>query len=233
MNWFKTITVGALVCLAIPSLAEVGPWQLEAQDEDKDIQVFTRTVGDSPLKEFKGVTHIKSDVSAFVALLQDQESATTWLHNVIEYTIIDAPSSTESLIYTVNKTPWPVTDRDAYIRSVFSADKMGAVTSTITGESDFAEDSEDFVRMPELLGAWKFTPMQDGMVEVIYQVHANPGGSLPDWLVNSIVVETPMETLANLHEVITDEKYQKQTFAFIQDAMTANTQMALEDTLVE
>jgi hypothetical protein len=219
MNWLKTFTAATSMLVASLSFADVGPWELEAQDEDKDISVFTRTVDGSPLKEFKGVTHIKTDVSAFVALLRDTDSATDWMHNVKDFKVMTRPSDTENVVYTVNNTPWPVTDRDAYIRSVMTATATGAVTSSLTAEPEFKEANEDYIRMPELKGSWVFTPQAEGMVEVVYQVHANPGGSLPDWLVNTIVVETPMNTLSNLQEIVVKDKYQGQTFAFIEEAI--------------
>ncbi len=231
MNWFKSITAAAAVSLSMASMADVGPWELEAHDKDKDIKVFTRTVGESPLKEFKGVTNIKADVNAFVALLKDPDVATEWMHNVVEFNVIESPSDTENVVYTVNHTPWPVTNRDAYIRSVMSANASGVVTSTIKAEPEFAELNDDYIRMPQILGAWTFSPKEEGMVEVTYQVHANPGGSLPDWLVNAIVVETPLETLSNLQEVITNEKYQNQTFAFIEQAKMVEE--AVADAVVE
>ena len=233
MNWFKTISAAAAVCVSFSVMADVGPWELEAQDEDKGIQVYTRTVGESPLKEFKGVTEIKADVNAFVALLKDDSVATKWMHNVIEFNVIDSPSDTENLVHTINHAPWPVTNRDAYIRSIMSADKNGVVISALKAEPEYAEQNEDYIRMPALVGAWTFTPKEDGLVEVVYQVHANPGGSLPDWLVNSIVVETPMETLSNLQEIITDEKYQNQTFAFITEAMMPEEKEVVAEATVE
>ena len=140
------------------------------------------------------------------------------MHNVIQFDVMESPSDTKNVVYTVNKTPWPVTNRDAYIQSEMSADASGVVTSRIIAVPTYKENNEDYIRMPELKGAWVFTPQEEGVVEVVYQVHANPGGSLPNWLVNSIVVETPMNTLTNLHKVIKDEKYQGQSFAFIEQA---------------
>ena len=228
MQWFKKMGLLGAMVFASHTMAEVTPWELEAHDEDKDIKVFTRSVGDSPLKEFKGVTHIKADVSDFVALLKDPDVATSWMHNVIQFDVMESPSDTVNVVYTVNKTPWPVTDRDAYIRSVMTADENGAVTSSLTAVPAYKEANEDFIRMPELKGAWVFTPKEEGMVEVVYQVHANPGGSLPTWLVNAIVVETPMETLTNLHDIIQDEKYKGQTFAFIEAAKPVVAEVAAE-----
>ena len=166
-----------------------------------------------------------------MALLKDPDVATEWMHNVVEFNVIESPSDTENVVYTVNHTPWPVTNRDAYIRSIMSATESGVVTSTIKAEPEFAELNDDYIRMPQVLGAWTFSPKEEGMVEVTYQVHANPGGSLPDWLVNAIVVETPLETLSNLQEIVTSEKYQNQTFAFIEQAKMVEE--AVADAVVE
>lgn len=151
---------------------------------------------------------------------------------MVEFKVEDSPSQTENIVYTVNKTPWPVTNRDAFIRSELSADANGVVTSTLTGVPDFKAGNDDYIRMPELKGAWTFAPMEAGMVEVTYQVHANPGGSLPNWLVNAIVIETPMNTLQNLHDVIHNEKYQGKTYAFIDQAKAA-AEMAVETVVSE
>jgi hypothetical protein len=218
MKRLTILASAALLSLSQLSIADVSPWQLEAHDEDKDIKVFTREVEGSELKEFKGVTHIKADVNAFVALLKDDPQATSWMHNVIVFDVKDRINDEETVIYTVNEAPWPVTNRDVYIRSVMTADAHGVVTSSIKAESDYGDINEDYVRMPNVNGQWVFTPQAEGMVEVVYQAHANPGGSLPDWLVNSIVVETPMETLTNLHEKIQEEQYQNKTYAFIENA---------------
>jgi len=222
MSLFKKAAAITLMSVSSFSFAEVSPWELEAHDEDKDIKVFTRSVGESPLKEFKGVTQITAPVSAFVAVLKDTDVATNWMHNVVEFDVMESPNETESVVYTVNKTPWPVTDRDAYVRSVMTANADGSVVSTISAAPTYKENNEDYIRMPELAGTWTFTPKEDGVTEVVYQVHANPGGSLPTWLVNAIVVETPMNTLSNLQELVVAEKYQGQSFVFMQQATTEN-----------
>ncbi|EAT13162.1 START domain-containing protein [Bermanella marisrubri] len=201
--------------------SSVSEWDLEADNEDLAIEVFTRSVGDSPLKEFKGVTFIKAPVTAFVALLEDTKRATQWMHNVIQFDMVEEISDTEKVVYTVNETPWPVTDRDVYVHSSFVADSKGAVTSHLRAQGGHTKN-DDFVRMPSIQGKWEFTPQDDGMTKVVYQVHADPGGSLPDWLVNAIVVDTPLNTLENLHEVIHDEQYQDKEYDFINKAIAAD-----------
>lgn len=225
MSWLKPLATAATLMVATFSFAQAqqsyGEWNEETYEEDLDIRVFTREVANSELKEFKGVTHIKAPVSAFVALLKDTAVSTEWMKDVVEYEVLDEVSETESLVYTVNAAPWPVTNRDAVIRSHMSQDENQVVTVKLSAEPEGKAKNEDYVRMPELTGFWQFTPQQEGVVEVVYQVHANPGGSLPTWLVNSIVVETPLETLTNLHEKVLEEKYQGQSFAFMESKTDA------------
>jgi len=55
------------------------------------------------------------------------------------------------------------------------------------------------------------------MVEVLYQVHSEPGGNLPSWLVNSIVVSQPFYTLVKMKKMITRPKYRNAEYEFIKD----------------
>ena len=92
MKRLTILVSAALLSLSQFSLADVSPWQLEAHDEDRDIKVFTREVAGSELNEFKGVTHIKTDLNAFVALLKDDPQATRWMNNVIGFEVKDRVS---------------------------------------------------------------------------------------------------------------------------------------------
>lgn len=222
MSWFKPVFAAASLLLASASFAAqtTGEWKEEAFEEDLDIRVYTREVANSPLKEFKGVTRVNVPTSALVALLKDSEAATEWMKDVVHYEMLEQVSETESVIYTINKAPWPVTNRDLVTRSIMSQDENKVVTVQITAEPQGKEINDDYIRIPELTGFWKFIPQENGVVEVVYQVHANPGGSLPTWLVNSIVIETPLETLTKMHDKVGLDKYQGKTYVFMQDSAT-------------
>jgi len=45
---------------------------------------------------------------------------------------------------------------------------------------------------------WIFENLDTKKTKVTYQMHAEPGGSLPAWLINSSVVDPPYKTLINL-----------------------------------
>jgi len=218
MKWLSALLAGVGICIANIASAEVAPWALAFHDTDQDIKIFTRVVAGSPVKEFKGITHVKTTASAFVALQRDVDVATQWLNDLRRLEVVDSPADNENVIYTIHDAPWPVSDRDSYVRSVMSADSAGVVTLTMTAEPDFAKKNKGYVRISSLQGSWVISPQPDGMIEVVYQVHSNPGGSLPTWATNSIVVDTPLKTLRNFRKIVLKEKYQGKTFKFIDAA---------------
>ncbi len=69
------------------------------------------------------------------------------------------------------------------------------------------QDTETTADLPKKLvpishvaGYWQFTKVEDNITDVVYQFVSDPGGNIPDWLVNSFVVQSPYHTLENLRE---------------------------------
>ena len=56
--------------------------------------------------------------------------------------------------------------------------------------------------MPEVKGAWRFKPLEDGRTEVYYQQHGSAGGFMPAGLVNKRAVNILFHTLYSLREVL-------------------------------
>ena len=105
-----------------------------------------------------------------------------------------------SWVYSQFNAPWPVKPRDSIVRvaTEFSAD--GSVMRYLNEETEYLPLPQGFVRVSQLEGFWQLKPVEGG-VEVVYQVHSDPGGSLPAWLANSFVVDAPFNTLINLRQL--------------------------------
>ncbi|KPX87998.1 Collagenase-related protease [Pseudomonas syringae pv. rhaphiolepidis] len=56
------------------------------------------------------------------------------------------------------------------------------------------------MRVTEVKGFWKMVPKGSNQTEVTYQVHTEPGGSVPSMLANKFVVDAPFNTLKALRE---------------------------------
>ncbi|MES2820102.1 MAG: START domain-containing protein [Pseudomonadota bacterium] len=175
--------------------AQAEEWQL-AKDE-AGIRVYLKTVPGSAYKAFRGVATITADIKGLRALQDDVQGSCTWIHECREQRLIMHQGS-ESWTYTVFNTPWPVTPRDSVLRVTTVEEADGGLTRILEGVPDYLPEGKGFVRVSKVQGIWKLTPKGDAAVEVLYEVHSEPGGSVPSWLANSFVVDAPYNTLQAL-----------------------------------
>jgi hypothetical protein len=112
-------------------------------------------------------------------------------------------TDTDQYHYLDNKAPWPVSNRDGIYHFTYAKADDGAVTVRVEAVPDYLPQREGKVRIPQAQGQWKLVPSTDG-VTVTYQMHASPGGAIPNWLANRTVVDTPYGTLKALRSHLQD-----------------------------
>lgn len=206
--------VTALTALTLP--AQAGDWRESYYDKDNDVRVFTRRVEGSDMNAFRGVTFVNSTLTAPIALLQDVDRAHEWVFNCKAMAVIEELSPTNALYYTVTSMPWPVMNRDSISETHILQDpQTGAVTVTMDARNDVFPENDDHVRVRQFSGTWTIEPQGEGVVKVTYEAHADPGGGIPSWLVNSFVVDAPLNTLRRFRRLVVEEQYQTATRDFI------------------
>jgi ribosome-associated toxin RatA of RatAB toxin-antitoxin module len=191
-------------------------WRLKK--EANGIRCYTRIVPESGFKEYKAVAKIESTLSGLVALVADMDNAPEWIDTCVEGRVLKRIASNETITYSVNDAPWPVKDRDAAVHTKIRQDAVTKqVTVSLVGISDYLPAAPQRIRVKKLKGFWQFTPKSNGWVEVHYQVHCEPGGHLPSWLVNSVVVEQPYKTLLGMKDAVGKKRYQEKRYTFIEE----------------
>jgi len=196
-----------ILCLLtiLPIWAGQNPWQTVKEKEG--IIVKTRAVEGSGFKEFQGVTYVRASLASLIALLSDTSAYTQWMPNCIEAYQVKRTSAYENFIYTLRKAPWPVANRDMVIHTVTTRNKNDhSILIRMAGAPGLVPEKAGTVRVDKLAGFWKLTPRGD-TVEIIYQVHADLGGNVPEWLANSTSVDQPYKVLSNIRQLVTADKY--------------------------
>ena len=189
-------------------------WKLAL--DQKGVKVHTRKIAGIDFKEFRGSTTVKTSLSSLVALVMDAAAASEWMKNCSKSELLKQTSPHAVYNYSLSKAPWPVKDRDSVIQQVVTQDKESlVVTIKQAAKPDFIAEKKGVIRVKRIQGLWQFTPQKDGTVEVVYQVLSDPGGGIPPWLVNSMIVSQPYETLLKLHKIVQKEKYQQADLAYI------------------
>jgi ribosome-associated toxin RatA of RatAB toxin-antitoxin module len=208
------LSVLLLIAFIFPNMS--GAWELAKKGDG--ITVYTRSVIGSGFKEYKAAMKIKASLSSMVAIVEDVSAYPSWIHTCKEGKLLKRINEKETYNYTINDAPWPVSDRDAAVHNKISQNPEDrVVTINIKGIPDYIPEKTGLQRVKKIEGFWRFTPLENGSVEVVYQVHTEPGGNLPSWLVNSIVVSQPFHTLLNMQKVISQPKYKQATYWFIKE----------------
>jgi hypothetical protein len=196
-----------LGCLAVllalygsPICSAESAWTLAKQSEG--ISVYTRSVADSPLKEFRGDVELAASVEQVLAVLRDASTFPDWLPDTLDCRLLRT-SDVERTIYIETHAPWPVWNRDGVFHFTFSRDPGldGAANVRVEAIPGLVPPREGKVRVPRSDGFWRIEPKAGG-VHVSYQIHADPGGWVPVWLANITVVRMPFKTLKNLRRQV-------------------------------
>ncbi len=207
----RTIALIVLLSITVPA------WSWESAREQEGIQVYTRKIENSPIAESLGVITVDASLSAVAALIMDADRQQEWIDSVDESRLLRRVTDRKVYLYTVSRAPWPVADRDAVVYSELSQDRSGIVTIQSHATPDFLPPAEGLLRIRAVDSTWKLIPRAGHQVKLCYRVHSDPGGQLPAWLVNSVVVNQPYNTLQNLRERVQQPPYRDAAFPTIHE----------------
>ncbi|WNJ21591.1 START domain-containing protein [Pontibacter sp. G13] len=208
MTRFLTPLILFLFLYILPLQAQQSDWKLEKSKDG--IEIYTRSVPGSGFKEFRGIAQLEGSLQSVVAVLQDADKFEDWMPSTKRSNLIEAPSSGHKIMYVETSAPFPVSNRDGVYHYTFGdvTDAGSRVEIDVQAVPGHLPEKKGIVRIQHTQGKWVITQTAPDRVQVLYQVHSEPGGSIPSWLANSAVVDIPFETLKRLQERIRMPEYQ-------------------------
>ncbi|MDD1964934.1 START domain-containing protein [Pseudomonas putida] len=197
MGSLYRIAFGVGLTVLVAGVAQADDWKV-AKNED-GIKVSLSDVAGSQYKAYQGVTTIKASVAKLRGLQEDVAGACAWVHECKSQKVLKHEGD-KTWTYTQFNTPWPVTPRDSVLQITTVEGTDGSLTRNLLGQPTYIPEEKGFVRVAQVEGFWKLVPKGPNETEVTYQVHTEPGGSVPSWLANKFVVDAPFNTLKALRE---------------------------------
>jgi hypothetical protein len=171
-------------------------WELEKNKNG--IKIYTRSTDQSRIKEFKAITTVNAKrirVAEIIARITDYVN---WYPDCSDAKILEEISSTERKVYYRIDLPWPTADRDIIMNLKVKVNNEKKETLLLFTQSSGGKKKVDgVVRMTFAKGYWKLVT-EGSQTKVHYQFIADPGGSLPDWIINMFLVDGPYDTLVAL-----------------------------------
>ncbi|GAB4513919.1 MAG: hypothetical protein Tsb0020_32290 [Haliangiales bacterium] len=201
------LVIGLVAAVAAPAWAG---WEEEKAEDG--ITVSSREVSGSDLKEFKGLVYMDTTIQSLVALMNDTEAATKWLHDCKEAKVAKDISTAERVTYTVVNAPWPLDDRDMYVHSKISYDRAKEqISIKLTGKEGFAPKKDGKVRVRSIRGWWVFTQTKSGKVRVVYQIYSDAQAP-SDSAANGAMEDAVFESLKNMRRLVQKAPYKGYKF---------------------
>jgi hypothetical protein len=126
------------------------------------------------------------------------------MYNIKISNAVGEPTNHNGVVYVVQKTPI-LKDRDICFE--YKISRSGDSVQFGFHEKPNCTPATDYVRVQFFRGMFKLTP-KGGDVEVVYEVAADPGGSVPSMVANTMSVDIPFTTLSNIHTKVNLAKYE-------------------------
>jgi hypothetical protein len=179
------------------------PWEMI--DDGDGIRVYKREIPGQELPGFRGETVMRAPLERIVAELQDYKHHTEWMESCTASFMIKDLGGGHVIDYNRTEAPWPVWDRDVVLDShwISSADGRLVTVEFVNTDPSLAPLPEKTVRMPHLSGFYRMWKIDGEKTKVVYQVEADPGGSIPTWLAKRVARDLPFNTLAVLRKRVT------------------------------
>jgi len=197
---FLWIWMAVLLLPAVPRVAHadsaweyIGTWD--------GVRVSRKNVAGSDVLAFRGEIVAPIHIGKVMAAFLDRSQRRFWVDRFSDQKTLETISPLSEIYWIRFGLPFPITDRDYVFRADGSNDLAHHVfTAKIKSVTDGRKGPDDccvravaygtFYRFEALPGTEK-TKMQ-------VEVHTDPKGAIPDWLVNIIQKKWPSKTLGGL-----------------------------------
>lgn len=176
-------------------------WKLT---KDKDgIRVYQSEVKGSNYKSIKVECTLEGTYDKLMAILNDVNLHKNWVYNNKTSALLKRISPTEFYYYSETSLPWPMTNRDAVVHLRMTKDSLNRFVKVVAiAEPTYIPQKSGKVRVPQSNVQWYVTMPSTKTIHIIYTFEADPGGSVPPWLVNSFADKGPYESFKKLGQLL-------------------------------
>jgi hypothetical protein len=176
-------------------------WKLS---KDKDgIRVYESDVQNSNFKSIKVECVLQGTYDKLMAILNDVARHKEWIYHSKTSNILKRNSTRDFYYYTETSMPWPMSNRDAVVHLTMNRDSLNRFLKiTATGVPDYIPEKSGKVRVPRSSINWYVTMPSSTSINIVYTFDADPGGSIPGWLVNMFADKGPYESFKKLSELL-------------------------------
>ncbi|MCO4761891.1 MAG: hypothetical protein KC502_10320 [Myxococcales bacterium] len=198
-NMSLLLIMAALVASASTAFA-APKWQFVTSGEG--VRVYNFPEKGRSVPRFRGVATIDAPALQLLAILGDVQRSCEWNTACKHSILLSRTDDLRMVFHNRLKAPWPVSDRDAILKTNASISADGSVVRATFRAIRYAKrpPASGVVRFPRLIGQYKMTVISPTRTRVVYTIDSDSGGWLPGWMVRYATKNVPIGTLAGLRK---------------------------------
>ncbi len=191
---FAGLALGVVLLAVAPALA-AGGW--EKIDEEDGIKVYKKDVAGSSVVAFRGEATVDAPLEKVLWVLADNDHRTEWVDRLVESIVLEKKGPFDYVVYQHFSAPFPVSDRDYVYRGRATRDARGIVTLDLHSVEHPKAPPTVGVRADLIHSRYLLTPKGDKTF-VVVEIHMDPRGAIPTFVVNLVQKSWPKKTLRGL-----------------------------------
>jgi len=198
-----TIKIACLFSFSVLTLTGYSQYNWKLSKEKDGIKVYQSEVKNSNLKSIKVECVLQGTYDKLMTILNDVSRHKEWVYNSKTAYILKRNSPYEFYYYTETSIPWPMSNRDGVVHLTMTRDSLNRFLKiTAEGSPNFIPEKSGKVRVPRSSVNWYVTMPSSTSISIVYTFEADPGGSMPAWLVNMFADKGPYESFKKLSEIL-------------------------------
>jgi hypothetical protein len=212
--------------LSAPALAAIDPnltavalkdggagWELV--DKGKEMVLYEREVPGSDVIAFKGVGVLEAPLARVASIILDVEHAHEWVDSMEESKLLKRLSPLEYVAYSHIGTPFVMKDREfvSHVQmEIDPASKSFSLTYKMVDDESAPKTS--YIRGQLIHSRFLLQSLDGGKrTSLLAEVHADPRGSVPKWIVNLFQRAWPKNTFKGIQKQLEKRKEVPPAFA--------------------
>ena len=171
----------------------------ELKKEKDNIKIYGCVAEGSALDDIRVEFEVNSTIDKYIPIVLDVTHYHEWRYREFNHKVLKKISDAEMIYYAQVSAPFPLSDRDLVLHLTINRDSLPKVlTVTIESMPDYIPPVEDVVRVQSSFSTMTLIPLSESRLKVSCYVRVNPGGQIPDWVINMFSTQGPYETFKNL-----------------------------------
>jgi len=201
LKFFQIFLIAAIYNLVFMGNLSAQTWNFIKERDG--IKVYTRSEENTALKSFKGETYLKTDMAEISKVIGKIESFDWWDDDISEIKVLDYEEEKHIRYYLVYDVQWPFSDRDLCVEALINNDPItGRRVVRATPLFGVIPEKPGLVRIKNYWQQWTMETAGNEMIHLTLEGSVDPGGIIPDWLINMVITDTPLNIMRKVREQV-------------------------------